>query len=178
MNPFDIILLVILVVSLIAGLAKGLVREVFSLAGVLLGILVAFLGASSLADVLGRWIAYESAAYAAAFVLLFVVTMVVAGILGILLTKVLDLASLGFLNRLLGGAFGLARGFLIGLVLALGLTLFLDADAPLLRDSRFVPDLAGGARVLAPLLPEGPRRVLLDRLDILERRSNAVTIEI
>lgn len=178
MNPFDIILVIIVAVSLIAGFIKGLVREVFSLAGVLLGILVAFLGAGSLGHYLGRWIAYESAAYAAAFVLLFVGTMVVAGILGIVLTKVIDLASLGFLNRLLGGAFGLARGFLIGLVLALGLTLFLDPNAPLLRDSRFVPDLAGGARILAPLLPEVPRRVLLERLDILERRSAAPTVEI
>jgi membrane protein required for colicin V production len=177
MNAFDIILLVILVVSFVGGLAKGLVREVFSLAGVVVGILVALLFASPLADELGRWISYESAAYAAALVLLFVITMVVAGLLGIAITKVIDLASLGFMNRLLGGAFGLVRAFLIGLVLALGLTLFLDTDAPLLRDSRFIPDLAVGARVLAPLLPEGPRHVLLDRLDILESRA-PTTVEI
>jgi membrane protein required for colicin V production len=173
MNAFDVILVLIVVVSTIAGLAKGLVREVFSLAGVLLGILLALIFGPGLSLFLERWIPYESAAYAAAFVLVFLLTMVAAALVAALVTKVLSVANLGFYNRLLGGAFGFVRGAVIGLVLILGLTLFLDADSPLVRESRLTPQLAWGARGLAPLLPETIRGVLLDRLDRLSEPAGA-----
>jgi membrane protein required for colicin V production len=173
MNAFDVILVLIVAVSTIAGLAKGLVREVFSLVGVLLGILLALVLSADLSVFLGRWIPYESAAYAAAFILVFVLTMVAAAIVAALVTKVLTVANLGFYNRLLGGLFGLVRGAVIGLVLMLGITLFLDADSPLVRDSRLAPQLAWSARGIAPLLPESVRGVLLDRLDTLDRRHEA-----
>jgi hypothetical protein len=72
--------------------------------------------------------------------------------------------------------FGLVRGALIGLVLTLGLTLFLDPGTSFLTESRITPHLARGARLLAPLLPDGTREVLLDRLDALPEEPREVTI--
>jgi membrane protein required for colicin V production len=102
--------------------------------------------------------------------------MIVTAIVAVLITKVLDFAQLGFYNRLLGGAFGLLRGAAIGLVLILGLTLFLDAESPLIRESRLAPRLAWGARGIAPLLPGTIRAVLLDRLDALSGNERERTI--
>ena len=176
MNSFDVVLLLIVALSLGAGLMKGLVREVFSLVGVILGILLALILSPQITPLLGRWIPYENAAYAVAFLLIFIATMLLTSLLAHLFTKVLDVASLGFYNRLLGGAFGFARGVLIGLILALGLTLFLDPGSPFLTESRLTPRLAWGARALAPLLPENTREVLLDRLDELPAEEVEETI--
>ena len=167
MNPFDILLLLIVAMSLGSGLMKGLVREVFSLVGVILGILVSLIFSPVLGPVLQRWIPYENAAYAAAFLIFFVAILVLSSVVAHLLTKLLEFAQLGFIDRLLGGLFGIVRGGLIGLVLALGLTLFLDAGHTFLSESRLTPRLAWGGRALAPFLPEKTREVLLDRLQDL-----------
>jgi membrane protein required for colicin V production len=167
MNELDIAVLAIVAVSVVAGLLKGLVREIISLAGVLFGILLALILAPALSESVARWIQHAAAAYAVAFIVVFTATLVLATLIGTILNRVIGFAHLSFLNRTLGGLFGLARGTLIGLVIVLGLTLFLDRSAPLMAESRLLPRMVWGARVMAPLLPEGPRDVLLERLDYL-----------
>jgi len=167
MNELDIAVLAIIAVSVVAGLLKGLVREIISLAGVLFGILLALIIAPALSTTVARWIQHDPASYAVAFILVFTATLVAATLIGTLLNRVIGFAHLSFPNRVLGGIFGLVRGTLIGLVIVLGLTLFLDRSAPLLADSRLLPRMVWSARLMAPLLPEGPRDILLDRLDQL-----------
>ena len=91
-------------------------------------------------------------------------TLFVMSLVGALLTKLLDLAQLGIPNRLLGGLFGLVRGLLTVIVITLGLTLFLEEDSHTLAESRIVPHIAFGTRLLAPLLPHGVEEVLIERL--------------
>jgi len=167
MNVLDVVLLLIVALSATAGLIKGLIREVFALVGVLAGIVVALVFSPQFTPTLGRWFPYESAAYAAALFLLFVATLLAAAFVGKILTKIVAIAHLSFANRLLGAAFGVLRGGLISLVIVLGLTLIVEPDQPVLAHSRVVPYLAWGARAMAPLLPERPRQVLLERLDEL-----------
>jgi membrane protein required for colicin V production len=167
MNNLDVLLLLIVGLSVLAGLMKGLIREVFSLAGVLLGIILALVFSPQLSVFLQRWIPYENAAYGAALFVIFSLTLVAATLIAHLLTKVVEVASLGFMNRLLGGAFGILRGALIGLIVVLGLTLILDPGHDILASSRVTPYLSLGARAVAPVLPEDIREALLDRLDRL-----------
>ena len=167
MNLFDALIILIVGISFLLGIRKGLVHEIFALVGVFLGILIALIVSPKLAPVLEGWIPFESASYAVSFLLVFVATMLLTAMVANVLTKTLNIAHLGFYNRLLGGAFGLARGVIIGLIVTLGLALFLEPDSTLLTESRVTPRLAWGARALAPLLPEGIREILLDRLDRL-----------
>ncbi len=169
MNNLDILLLLIVGLSILAGLMKGLIREVFSLAGVLLGIILALVFSPPLSVYLGRWIPFANAAYGAALFLIFTVTIVATTLLSHMLTKAIEVASLGFMNRLLGGVFGILRGALIGLMIVLGLTLILDPGHNILASSRVTPYLALGARAVAPVLPAGVRKALLERLDALPR---------
>lgn len=171
MNVLDIAIVIILGVSIAYGLIKGLVKEVFSLAGVLIGLFLAFLLAPQVGAVLERWIHVESAAYAVAMIVVFVLALIGVAIVSHLVTKFLEFAHLGWANRLLGGGFGVIRGGVIGLVLVLVLALFVDEHSPLLADSTLAPLLALGARIMAPLLPEGPRDLLLERLDDLGSMS-------
>ena len=167
MNLFDLLIILIVGISFLVGIRKGLVYEIFALVGVFLGILIALIVSPRLVPFFVRWIPFEAASYALGFLLVFVATMLLTGVVANLLTKALNIVHLGFYNRLLGGAFGLGRGVIIGLIVTLGLALFLEPDSTVLAESRVTPRLAWGARVLAPLLPEGIREMLLDRLDRL-----------
>jgi len=163
-NTYDIFLIAIVLASIAMGLVKGLLREVFSLVGVILGVVIALVVSPHLGRSLAGIIPSESAAYAAAFLVLFLATLFVMSILSALSTRLLDMAKLGIPNRFLGGIFGLVRGVLTALIITLGLTLFLDEDSHLLAESRLVPHIAYGTRMLAPLLPGRVEQVLLDRV--------------
>jgi membrane protein required for colicin V production len=177
-NVFDYLLLAIVAVSLAAGLLKGLVRELFSLLGLVLGILLALVLAPGLARELDRVIPNHSAAYAASFLLLFVATIILSGLAAHFMMKLVEIARLGMVNRILGGVFGLVRGVLTAMILALGLTLLFDPDTPFLAESRVTPHLEFGARALAPFLPQDAREALLRHLEQLpvEREGYEVAI--
>lgn len=175
MNWLDLMLLLIIGLSFASGLMKGLVREVLSLVGVVVAIVAAILLAPGLAAPLERWLP-PTAAYAAGLLLVFLLVMVAVEILARLLTRLVKFVRLGAANHLLGGAFGVLRGGLIGVILVLGLLLFLDAGAPVLVESRVTPVLGWGARVLAEALPEDLRHALDSRVDELERARGAQTI--
>lgn len=167
MNVLDIALLGVLVLSVGSGLWRGLIGEVFAMVGVLAAVLVAFVIGPSLAPKFSQWIQHEAAAYAAAFMTLFIGTLLGAGILAKILSGAVSFARLGMVNRLLGGGFGLLRGTLVGIVILMGLTLFVDAESPILAESKISPHLAWSAKALSPLIPEGPRQVMLERLEAL-----------
>jgi membrane protein required for colicin V production len=169
MNLLDIALIAITLFSIIAGVWKGLVREIFNIVGVLAAILLALTLATSLAPHMKRILPYDTSGYAESLILIFVATLIAAGLLGVLLTKVLEAAQLGGMNRALGGVFGLLRGMLIALFLVLGLTLFLPSGSRVLSGSKLTPYLGMGARALAPLLPEQAEVTLRRRLDALPR---------
>lgn len=123
MSSLDIVVLGILAGSTLLGLMRGLVKEVFSLAAWIL----AFIGARSF----GPWLApllpgadNPALRHAMALVLVFVVILVAAGLAGTLLGGVVRLVGLGAYDRLLGVMFGLLRGGVAVLALALlaGLT--------------------------------------------------------
>lgn len=73
-----------------------------------------FVGAMEV--VLTQWISNVTGRYVAAFAILFVATLVMANVLGALGKQVVRVTGLSLLDRLLGTAFGFARGIIIVLV--------------------------------------------------------------
>jgi membrane protein required for colicin V production len=115
----DWTVVVVLAVSVLLGLWRGLVYEVLSV----LNWLCAF--------VLAQWLAPRAAAmmplsrfgdsiqYAAGFVVVFIGALFVGGLLAALTKKLIEAVGLRPVDRALGGLFGLVRGLLAVLVLAL-----------------------------------------------------------
>ena len=131
----DIVLLLCFIPAIVSGITKGFVRQVVEIAAILLGAWVAF-HYSSLASI---WLAqYIEAEKIVLHVICFVVILLfVAGLLtllGRLLTKVLNMVSLGWVNGLLGLVFGIIKvAIILGLLVlafeALNSALnILDAD--------------------------------------------------
>ncbi|MGH8747135.1 MAG: CvpA family protein [Burkholderiales bacterium] len=124
MTWLDYAVLGVLGVSVLWGVWRGLVREVISIAGWVLAFIAAYLFAAPLASALPRAIPTPELRMLTAFMGVFIAALVVATLCSLLLSKLVKAAGLGGLDRVLGSIFGLARGLLIVLALALvaGLT--------------------------------------------------------
>lgn len=106
MAVFDIILLALIVLAIIAGVYKGLVTQVVSLSSVLVGLLVASRFTPQLTKFAVEKFGHdEKVTYIICFVIIFLVCALILALVGFLVTKLFTLASLGWLNRILGGLF-------------------------------------------------------------------------
>jgi len=116
MNTLDIIIAALLLFGFVRGLMKGLFVEVASLVALVAGVY----GAIHFSYFLGDWLKNsldwdEKYITLVAFAGTFVAIILVIALMGKILTKIADFASLGILNKILGGVFGALK---IGLILS------------------------------------------------------------
>jgi membrane protein required for colicin V production len=135
LNFVDFIILAIFFASTLLGFGRGLVSELISLATLIVALIIATLFASPLASVFTSSPPVQSAVNQAAtagvnaaqhvsylaigisFTLLFVGILIIGAIFGYIIGAAFQAGLMGLGNRFMGGIFGLARGFLINLVL-------------------------------------------------------------
>ena len=113
MNEVDTAILVVTVLSFIFGLWRGLVNEVLSLVTWIAALLVARVYSEYLAGLLVNFLENDSVRYVTAFALIFVIVMMLGTLLNRMLSKLLTITGFKFVDRLLGGVFGIARGLII-----------------------------------------------------------------
>lgn len=135
-NLVDIIILIIFASSILVGLARGLVSEIISLGTLIVAFIVAVTFTNSLATAMTNSGIVQSmisqttsasgintstpASYvmlAISFALLFAGTLIVGAIFKSLINLAVQTGMIGIGNRILGGVFGFARGFIINMVL-------------------------------------------------------------
>jgi len=160
MSWLDYAILGVLAVSVVWGIWRGFVREVISLAGWVLAFLAANAVAGPLGDALPTSISSPEVRVLVAFLVVFIFTLSIATVAGMLLSRLLKAAGLGGLDRTLGGLFGLARGVVILLALAIAAGLTMAPRHPLWKESVGAGMLTRTVLQLKPWLP--PR--LADRL--------------
>ena len=128
MATFDIILLALFIPGIIMGLAKGVVGQIVSLVSVIAGIILASRFSPDLTQVaMEQFGTEEPVTHVICFILILLVTALVVGLVGKLITKLIKIATLGWINRLLGMVFSI---FTTALVLGILISLFegLNAD--------------------------------------------------
>jgi len=117
-NWIDILISIVIVLSFAFGVWRGLLKEVLSLVTWVAALIVARVYSDDFAPLLASTFEGETTRLVTAFVLLFLVTLVVGALVNHLLAKLISFVGLKFTDRLLGGAFGVARG---GLIVMLGI---------------------------------------------------------
>lgn len=119
MNTFDIIITGLLLFGFVRGLFKGLFLEVASFIALVAGIYGAIHFSYFIKDLLITKVSWEEKYITlAAFAITFLVIVIVVTLIGKLFTKIADFASLGILNKLLGGVFGALKiGFGLSVIL-------------------------------------------------------------
>jgi membrane protein required for colicin V production len=168
MNWLDAVIVVILILGLVNGFINGLVKEVASLAALILGIWGAIKFSTFTAaklydyfDMTGRYVGII------AFIVTFGIIVVVIHFIGILADKIVNAASLGFINRILGIVFGLLKSMLIMSVFFVVLNA-IDARKPFLpkktiEESKFYNPISDIASVIFPIIGEGGFNRSFDR---------------
>ena len=155
MTIFDYAVLVIVGLSIVISMMRGLLAEVLSIMGWFAAFFVARTYASQLAPLMPTEIPTETLRILASFITLFVATFLVTSLLAIALTSIFKKIGLGWLNRLLGGLFGFARGMLIVCIIVFlaGLTQIPKDER--WRNAMFSSPIEALVIKLLPWIPEG-----------------------
>lgn len=153
MPALDWIFLAVLLTSLLLGVWRGLVYEVLSL----LSWLVAFVAAQWLAPTVAVYLpmsgASEMIRYAAGFALVFIAVVLAVSVLAWLMQKLMSSVGLRPVDRLLGAVFGLGRGVVILLAVAVVMEMMPFRVAPWWQESLGARVSVATLKALKPVLP-------------------------
>lgn len=158
MNFFDIAVVIILVYCLVRGIFRGLIKEVSSIVGVLGGFYAAYTYYGDLAKVIARWISDVAYLNILSFGIIFLGVFLVISILGVIIKYILNVAFLGWFDRVCGAGFGVIKGGLLVCVLFILLTAFLPKGAPIIRDSRLSPYISTVSETMAQVVSQNMKR--------------------
>jgi len=154
-NYFDWALVAIVVVSMVLAFRRGLVRAIFALLGFIGGFLMATWFYTDVAPwVLACRIQMSlQTARIVAFALIIIVVAIVVDQAGRLLQQFLRTVGLGLFDRLLGMAFGFARGCLLAIA-ALMVTTTVAPQSGAVKNSALTPYLFAVSHDVSFLVPE------------------------
>jgi membrane protein required for colicin V production len=103
---------------------------------------------------LEQWVSHKSVANFIGFFLVFFGTLVLGALVGMLLAKFLKWTGLGWMDRLLGGVFGLVRGGFVVMGIVLMLCAFTKDPPPKsVVNSRLAPYFLEAANLLTAVAP-------------------------
>lgn len=154
MNPFDILIIVVLGYSLVRGLFRGLVKEVSSIIGVLGGFYAAYTYYKVLAGLLAGLIHDTSYLNILSFLIIFCGVLIVVGVLGVVIKYLLNIAFLGWVDRIGGVIFGVLKGILIVSILFITLTAFLPKGTAFIQNSELAPHVSWISEKMANAISE------------------------
>jgi membrane protein required for colicin V production len=159
-SSLDFLFAAIILVSIAFALLKGLVREITSLVALIGGFILAVLYYS----VPGGWLSAvsrnESVANLFGFLIIFLGCILVGALVSLIVNRFLKAASIQWVDRLLGGLFGLLRGWAICSITVIALIAFPIREDSIAR-SALSPYLLAGARAAVHLVPQS----LKDKFD-------------
>jgi membrane protein required for colicin V production len=154
MNLLDIAIIIILALTTIRGFFKGIIQEAATLIGLIASFFLASFYYKDLALWASRFLPNHQILLAVfSFLLLFVLSLFLFHFMAILARGVARLALMGWLDRTLGGAFGLLKGAVIVFFLVTILTVFYPKSGPIVKDSRFFPSILSLTEKLVILIP-------------------------
>ena len=139
MNYFDLIILIPLLWSAYKGFSKGFVHAIASLAALLLGVF----GAIKFSDVTSQYLIQnfdfnQNYLPIISFAITFILIVIAVHFAATLIDKLIKAIALGFINRILGAVFGIAKiAFIISIILVIvnGLDKNLHFMSPKLKET-------------------------------------------
>ena len=165
MTAFDLAALGIVALSTLLAYLHGFIRMAASLVAWVVGLLAAIRFSHVAGTLLPDFGESPAVRYVVAFVIILVVVLIVGAVVGFLLSRLVQAAGLGFLDRTLGTIAGIARGVLLMVLLVLiaGLTTLPRSDW--WQNALSSPAFVAGALSLRPYLP----KAWADRVDFGRR---------
>lgn len=169
MNGFDIAMVVIISFCLIRGLFKGFIGEISGIIGVVAGFYGAYTYYPMITPYAEPWINSPGVRNLMAFFLLFCAILIAISFISLLISKVLKLVFLGWVDRTFGLAFGAAKGVLVVSVLFIMITSFLPKNSNILTGSKFSPYVADVSRAMIVFVSKNDRVNFLKQLEGIQK---------
>ena len=154
MNWIDYALLLVIAVSTISGLLSGFARVGVGFIAAVFGIFFGFWFYGVAAAYVLDYVSSKPVANLIGFFVIFIGIVILGAVVGRILAKFFKWVGLSWLDRLLGGAFGVVRGALI--VAAIMTVVLACAPSPPPRsmvESKTLPYVVGVSSVLAAMTP-------------------------
>ena len=175
MNWLDVVLIAVIAVSVIEGLWKGFARTAIGFVATVAAVMCALWFYGTTGFWLRPYIASKPLANVIGALLVFAVIGTLGAVVEWLAAKFFRTAHLSWLDRLLGGGFGLVRGALVATMLVLLFLTFAPKPLPgYVAQSECIPQFTAAAHVLATAAPyevrDGFRRACHDFDTVLPER--------
>jgi membrane protein required for colicin V production len=154
MNWLDWLVVAFLLISVVNGFREGFVRMGIGFAAMIVGFFAASWFGGMVAGSLMAYIDSRPIAGILAFLLVFFGILIAGALLAALITHILKIVGLTWADRVMGGAFGVVRGFVVLVVITLGITAFVPKSLPrAVEDSHLAPYVFGASRMLTAATP-------------------------
>lgn len=153
MAALDWVVVALLAASVLLGLWRGLVYEVLSVVNWVVAFVLAQWLAARAAALMPLGHAGESVRYAAGFVVVFVAALFAGGFVAWVISKLVAAAGMRPVDRALGALFGLARGVVAVLAIALVVHLGGLDHGPWWQESKTAGVATAALRGLKPVVP-------------------------
>src|SRR5438874_1651334 len=124
MNWLDILLLLLLLFSTVTSLRKGFSREIIGLIATFLAILCGIWFYGLAGSFLLPYVSSPSIAHLAGFLLVFIGVILLGSVTGVIVGRFIRTVGLSWVDRILGGAFGLVRGVLLSIAVIMAIMAF------------------------------------------------------
>ena len=156
LTAFDVAALLVVGLSVLVAWLRGALREMLTIATWLGAGIVAFYGFPYARELARQTMQTEWLADAAALCVVFVVPLIAFKVLAAVLSDRMPGGHAETVDRMVGAAFGLARGALVVCLAYLGLTILVaPEDHPAwVRNAVVLPYVQDGAALLNRLMPE------------------------
>jgi membrane protein required for colicin V production len=169
-NSLDIVLLLIVVASVVTGFMAGFAKVGIGFAATIVGLLCGFWFYGIPAAWLHHYLRSPAVANILGFFCVFAACLLVGGVIGALLSKLFKWAGLSWLDRLMGGGFGLLRGAVLVVGVVTVITAFTPNPPPrVIVDSRVMPYASEAGTVFAALAPHELKYSFHQSLDLLRQ---------
>lgn len=157
MNILDAILLICFIPAIVQGARKGLISQAISIVSLFLSVWLAFRFSKEVTEYLSGFIQMDrNVLTVISFTLILLAVSIAFSLLGRLLEAVMDFIMLGWLNKLLGMVFAIAKyALIIGVVIMLFNsinTTFKIVNEQTLDQSVLYKPLKSGAELLFPYI--------------------------
>ena len=148
-TPLDVAMAFIILFFVSLGTYRGLFREILSLIGFVAGIYLAAYYYAPLAKWALQWFpSFPALVNIFSFFFILAIVVFAMGVLGVVFRKLLVIGELNVVDRMLGGAFGLLKAFLINAFIVILLVTFTSwggkivEKSPLARETQYLTKTA------------------------------------
>ena len=165
MSLLDVIMLAVIGISISTGFRAGFARVGMGLLAGLLGAIFGFWFYGTPAGWVRVYVHSGTVANLIGFILVFWTFLLAGAVLGKISSRLFKWTGLSWLDRLMGAAFGLARGALITVALIAVLMAFTPKPMPnWMVDSKLLPYATGASGMLASLAPNAIKEAFRESL--------------